>query len=288
MAGDIIGTWGDIKSNYENTSAFPDEKCLTKKELRSESLAGKILTIDQEYSYGDNQLVPLSKLHYNFPSINNINISRMYSFTGNELSGNYEELYSVSNNGSNIISWNRELGGSGSVYLEGNSASGTNGLTCILDGENREIITTNPGGGSGSTSLLGQFWISWGGDIPMAVPSLGYHSIVLSKNDTVYNFQIFVLSNIVDPTTPHTVVIENPEIIPETGGFLHLTSNEEGNSLGGAIPILNLNNTYTTKIFGCKFVEWSERIIDGPKRGVSVISGDEVTEEGGNTTIHLI
>lgn len=286
MAGDIIGTWSDIKSNYENTSAFPDKKCLTKKELRSESLSGKVLIIDEEYNYSDNQLIPLSKLHYNFPSINNINISRMYSFTGSELSGNYKELYSVSNNGSNIISWKRELGESGTVYLEGFCTSGTNGLSCTIDGESRNIITTKPGG-SGSTGLLGQFWISWGGSIPTSVPDLGYHSVVLSKSSIVYNFQVFVLSSIVDPTEPHTIIIENPEIIPVTGGFIHLTSSETEDSLVGAVSILKINNTYTTKVFGCKFVQWSERIIDGPTRTLSVVSGDEITKEGGSTTLHL-
>lgn len=289
MAGDIIGTWSDIKSNYENTSAFPDEKCLTKKELRSESLSGnKVLTIDKEYNYSDNQLIPLSKLHYNFPLNNNINISRMYSFIGSELSGNYKELYSVSNNGSNIITWKRGPGDSGAVYLEGSCTSGTSGLSCTIDGESRDIITIKPGG-SGSTGLLDQFWISWGGSIPTSVPDLGYHSIVLSKNSTVYNFQVLVLSNIVDPTKPqpHTIIIENPEIIPETGGFLQLTSSKTEDSIVGEVSILKINNTYTTNIFGCKFVQWSERIIDRPIRTLSVVSGDEITKEGGSTTLHL-
>lgn len=91
---DKIASWGDIKGHYINTSAFPDNKCMTKSQiLFTGHTALNNPIIDGASNYSDNQLVPFSKISYSGLIVNTFRLNRVYIYTGSGSS--YEETESV-------------------------------------------------------------------------------------------------------------------------------------------------------------------------------------------------
>ena len=151
-----IATWGDIKSNYTDASAFSDNKCMTKSQILNTSHTRfNIPSIDGASNYSDNQLVPLSKISYGGIVLNIFRITSAYIYTGSGSS--YNEVESVNFTTIGTSSASIRVPTSGETLVIKGLTGAYDNTTRVSVKTGQSLLTTSfikPGQGQGEGDLV--------------------------------------------------------------------------------------------------------------------------------------